>query len=173
MPQQHEELSHAFLSGEWECIASVHGWLPAMDVVKRIANEQCDGNTPMSGGSYHSNRNIIYRFRCPFWNSHGCRWECRFVIKHSDCMYCPEKDLTKRAFHHRAHAVHIVMLPAKKHVNHMSLAAQGPGLLLHGYHLCAQTRDAIRWKKKRIVMWLHNNDFPDAHQRLLARIQGN
>ena len=152
MPQQREELSHDFPSGEWQCIApSVHRWLQAMEVVKRITNEQCEGFTPMSGGCYRSNRNIIYRFRCPFWNSHGCRWECRFVIKHSDCMYCPEKDLTKRAFHHRAHAIQILMLPATKHVNADSSRASSCMDTI-----CARKprRDALEEKKNSpLVAW--------------------
>jgi hypothetical protein len=48
MPQHDDELSYEFPSGEWECIVpSVDGWLQAMDVVKRIAQEQCEGCTSL------------------------------------------------------------------------------------------------------------------------------
>ena len=172
MPEHGDKLSYEFPSGEWECIApSVDGWVQAMDVVERIAQEQCEGCTPMSGGSYRSNRNIVYRFRCSFWNSHGCRWECRFVLKHDDMMYGPEKDLEKRAFHHRNHAIQILMLPATKHVDHMTLGAKGPPPAWIPF--ARKNPDAMRWKKKKIVLWLHGNNFPDAQKLLLARIQGH
>jgi hypothetical protein len=171
MPEQHEQIAHGYTSGEWERVAgSVDGWQKAWAMVKNIANEQCSGITPMSGGCYRSNLHIIYRFRCPFWNSHGCRWECRFVIAHSGCMYGPEKDVTKRAFHHRAHAIHVEMHPGDKHVNHLELSAQGPPPAWIPFVRAHPS--ALRWKKRQIVMWLHENNFADADKRVLARVQG-
>ena len=115
----HANLEEHHNSDVWKQVAdTVHGWQKAWAMVKhiiKVANEQCSGRRSLSGGCCRSYDHIMYEWRCPFWNSHSCSWECRFFIAHSCSIHGPEKDVTKRAFHHRAHAICDEMHPALAH----------------------------------------------------------
>ena len=136
----------------------------------KIADHHCAGRTPLAGGCYRSNEAIIYRWRCPFWNSHGCRWQARFVIAHCGTMYGPEQDVSKRLVHHRLHDIAVDTQPFDKHVEHMTVPAQGPP---PAWYTFVRTHPAaVRWKKHQIVHWLQAQNLADPQHCLCARIQG-
>ena len=157
---------------QWEQVDdTVVGWDRAVALLTgKIADHHCAGRTPLAGGCYRSNEAIIYRWRCPFWNSHGCRWQARFVIAHCGTMYGPEPDVSKRLVHHRLHDIAVDTQPFDKHVEHMTVPAQGPP---PAWYTFVRTHPAaVRWKKHQIVHWLQLQNLTDPQHCLCARIQG-
>ena len=156
----------------WEQVEdTVIGWDRALSLLTgKIASHHCCGRTPLAGGCYRTNEAIMYRWRCPFWNSHGCRWQARFVIAHCGTMYGPEQDVSKRLVHHRQHDIAVDTQPFDKHVEHMTVPAQGPP---PAWYTFVRTHPAaVRWKKHQIVHWLQVQNLADPQHCLCARIQG-
>jgi hypothetical protein len=157
----------------WEQVDDiVLGWDRAWELLTgNIANEHCAGRTPLAGGCYRSSEVIIYRWRCPFWNSHGCRWQSRFVIAHWGTIYGPEQDVSKRGVHHRLHAIAVEIQPIDKHVNHLTVPAQGPPPAWHTTFVRTHPA-AVRWRRNQIVHWLQEQKLADPEHCLCVRIQG-
>jgi hypothetical protein len=107
--------SHGSFNKSWTQWTAVDGWADAQDALRTKMIEQAAGGEPLSGGYTLNASDLYYRFRCPFYRSHGCQWMCRFRIEKTgtaqNAVPIKHKDPTVQDRHRaQGHARHRIIL---------------------------------------------------------------
>ena len=73
--------SNGSFNKSWTQWTTVDGWVDAQDALRTKMIDQASGGQPLIGGCTLNANDLYYKFRCPFFHSHGCPWMCRFRIE--------------------------------------------------------------------------------------------
>ena len=79
-PPRKRHRSHA-QPREWIDYRTCNGWTDVEAALRDVFASSIKGGAQLRAGINHQSAStIVYGFRSPFFNSHGCKWSCRVVI---------------------------------------------------------------------------------------------
>ena len=95
---------------------------------------------------------LYYRLKCPFHNSHDCKWTCRLRIPAEDhAANLVGVAVDRRAEYHAHHVIYIET-SGHQHSNHKAFQAKGA----HMTFQCAAEYNPkmYSWSRKEVRLWL-------------------
>jgi len=123
-----------------------------------LSHDVIPGGTDLLVGINHQNAStIFYGYRCPFFNSHGCKWSCRVVVQKDglseSAILC--RDADARAQHHEQHPCVVEVDATHVHVPHNGPQKRGP----HTMWVAVARRDPGKysWTRAEIQKWFTDN----------------
>lgn len=144
---------------EWNHFRTCNGWADVVQALREVSATCIQGGCDLLAGVNHqSTSTIVYKYRCPFYNSHGCKWSCRVVIhRHgtaAQAVLC--RTPVERARHHANHTCEVQYDISEMHVPHNGQQAKGP----HAMWVVTARADhsMYNWKRMQIEQWFRDNN---------------
>ena len=105
---------------EWCREGSYGGWEAASSALLGMSRAAMEGGALLAGITTEARHQITYGYRCPFFNTHQCKWECRIVVPRAgnatQAKLRPNE--AWRASEHADHECTVMVDRRYQHVNH-------------------------------------------------------
>ena len=143
---------------EWTDYRQCNGWADVEMALRDVCASSIKGGAELLAGINHQNAStIVYGFRCPFFNSHGCKWCCRVVI-HTHGSVPPAvlcRNAADRAHHHANHSCVVQVDVSQPHARHNARQAKGPHKMWDS--MARQDHSMYCYTRMQIEQWFKDN----------------